>query len=82
MIMCLAWLQGERMVPELLAKSPSRRRRIARGSGRTEVDVSNMLVMFANMRSKMKELSKLMNMQGAAGELMHLLEGLDPRPYV
>ena len=72
MIMDLAWLQGERMVPELLAKSPSRRRRIARGSGRTEVDVSNMLVMFANMRSKMKELSKLMNMQGAAGELNSL----------
>lgn len=60
-------LQGEREVPELLAKSPSRRRRIARGSGRTDVEVSNMLAMFANMRSKMKDLSKLMNMNGAAG---------------
>lgn len=81
MIMDLAWLQGERMVPELLAKSPSRRRRIARGSGRTEVDVSNMLVMFANMRSKMKELSKLMNMQGAAGELNSLFNSdLKPPP--
>ena len=54
-------------MPELLAKSPSRRRRIARGSGRTDVEVSNMLAMFANMRSKMKDLSKLMNMNGAAG---------------
>ena len=64
----LCWyVQGEREVPELLAKSPSRRRRIARGSGRTDVEVSNLLAMFANMRSKMKDLSKLMNMNGAAG---------------
>ena len=58
--------QAERETPELLAKAPSRRRRIARGSGHAEMDVSNMLAMFANMRSKMQDLSKLMNMSGAA----------------
>ena len=48
-------------------KSLSRRRRIARGSGRAEVDVSNMLASFANMRSKVRDLSKLMKMSGANG---------------
>ena len=59
-------------MPDILARSPSRRRRIARGSGRTEVDVSNLLAMFASMRGKMKDLSKLMNMNGAAGAVLGL----------
>ena len=60
-------LQHEREQPECLVKSLSRRRRIARGSGRAEVDVSNMLASFANMRSKVRDLSKLMKMSGANG---------------
>ena len=60
-------LQNEREQPECLVKSLSRRRRIARGSGRAEVDVSNMLASFANMRSKVRDLSKLMKMGGANG---------------
>ena len=58
-------IQYEREQPECLVKSLSRRRRIARGSGRAEVDVSNMLASFANMRSKVRDLSKLMKMSGA-----------------
>ena len=63
----LMTLQHEREQPECLVKSLSRRRRIARGSGRAEVDVSNMLASFANMRSKVRDLSKLMKMSGANG---------------
>lgn len=58
----------EREQPELLAKTPSRRRRIARGSGKTEVDVSGLLTAYAGMRSRMGQLSKMMKMSGAAGE--------------
>ncbi len=61
------FVQNEREQPECLVKSLSRRRRIARGSGRAEVDVSNMLASFANMRSKVRDLSKLMKMSGANG---------------
>ena len=59
--------QYEREQPQCLVKSLSRRRRIARGSGRTEVDVSNMLASFANMQSKVRDLSKLMKMSGVNG---------------
>ena len=54
----------EREQPELLAKTPSRRRRIARGSGKTEVDVSGLLTAYAGMRSRMGQLSKMMKMSG------------------
>ena len=62
----------EREDPELLASTPSRRRRIARGSGRKEVDVSNMIARFSQMRSKMKDMSRMMNMSGAKGQLQSL----------
>ena len=62
----------EREDPELLASTPSRRRRIARGSGRKEVDVSNMIARFSQMRSKMKDMSRMMNMSGAKGQLQYL----------
>jgi len=63
----------ERENPDLLAKTPSRRRRIARGSGRTEVDVSGLLQSFTGMRARMNQLSKMMRSQG--GALSH-----SPRP--
>ena len=56
--------------PELLAKSASRRRRIARGSGRTEADVSALIGTFSGMRARMTELTKLMRMGGNAGLLL------------
>ena len=62
-------LQYEREQPQCLVKSLSRRRRIARGSGRAEVDVSNMLASFTNMQAKVRDLSKLMKMSGANGAL-------------
>ena len=58
----------EREQPELLAATPSRRRRIARGSGRKEVDVSNLIGRFTAARSMVQNYSKMMKMQGARGE--------------
>lgn len=58
----------ERETPELLAKSPSRRRRIARGSGRKDLDVSNMIGQFTAARSMVQNMSKMMKMQGAKGQ--------------
>ncbi|EIE18517.1 signal recognition particle protein [Coccomyxa subellipsoidea C-169] len=56
----------ERTNPDLLAKTASRRRRIARGAGRIEVDVTNMIGTFGGMRAKMQSLSKMMKMGGGA----------------
>lgn len=61
----------ERETPELLAKTPSRRRRIARGSGRKDLDVSTMIGQFTAARSMVQNMSKMMKMQGAKGELCH-----------
>ena len=49
---------GERQDPDLLAKSPGRRRRIAKGSGHGERDVQEMLRKFQQMRSMMQKFSK------------------------
>ncbi|MDJ0555607.1 MAG: signal recognition particle protein [Microcoleaceae cyanobacterium MO_207.B10] len=48
----------ERKNPELLAKSPSRRRRIARGSGYAEKDVSKLVSDFQKMRSLMQQMGQ------------------------
>ncbi len=48
----------ERQNPELLAKTPSRRRRIARGSGYAEKDVSKLVSDFQRMRSLMQQMGK------------------------
>ncbi len=50
----------ERKNPDLLASSPSRRRRIARGSGYREVDVSDLVNKFQKMRNMMQ----MMQMMG------------------
>ena len=57
----------ERSKPELLAKSASRRRRIARGSGRTEAQVNDLLATFTQMRVQMKTMSKMMAQSGQMG---------------
>ena len=46
----------ERKNPDLLAKSPSRRRRIAQGSGHGESDVSKLVSNFTRMRSMMQQM--------------------------
>jgi signal recognition particle subunit SRP54 len=56
----------ERVKPELLARVPARRRRIARGSGRTEQDVAELLSRFTAIKSQMKTLSSIMG--GMMGE--------------
>ena len=47
----------ERSNPDLLAKSPDRRRRIAKGSGFQERDVSKLVTDFTRMRSMMQQMS-------------------------
>lgn len=54
----------EREAPELLLKSPSRRRRVAEGSGRTEEDVSDMLSQFAAMRVQVTNMGRMMKLSG------------------
>ncbi|MFM2060694.1 MAG: signal recognition particle protein [Cyanobacteriota bacterium] len=48
----------ERKDPELLASSPSRRRRIASGSGYRESDVSKLVADFQKMRSLMQQMGQ------------------------
>ncbi len=48
----------ERKNPELLSGSPSRRRRIAKGSGHSERDVSDLVSKFQKMRNMMQQMGK------------------------
>jgi signal recognition particle subunit SRP54 len=48
----------ERRKPELLSSSPSRRRRIAKGSGFLEADVSKLVSDFQKMRTMMQQLGQ------------------------
>ncbi|MCL2923176.1 MAG: signal recognition particle protein, partial [Trichodesmium sp. MAG_R04] len=48
----------ERQNPEILARSPSRRRRIAGGSGYAEKDVSKLVSDFQRMRSLMQKMGQ------------------------
>jgi len=48
----------ERRDPDLLASSPSRRRRIAKGSGYREGDVSMLVSEFQKMRSMMQQMGR------------------------
>jgi hypothetical protein len=59
--------KAERTRPELLAKGASRRRRVARGSGRSEAQVSELLSTFTQMRVQMKTMSKMMAQAGGMG---------------
>jgi signal recognition particle subunit SRP54 len=58
----------ERKNPELLSSSPSRRRRIARGSGYQDKDVSKLVSDFQKMRTMMQQMgSGQMGMPGMGG---------------
>ncbi|WP_414528349.1 signal recognition particle protein [Nodularia chucula] len=48
----------ERQDPDLLASSPSRRRRIAKGSGYRETDVSKLVADFQKMRTLMQQMGQ------------------------
>jgi signal recognition particle subunit SRP54 len=56
----------ERKDPDLLAKSPNRRRRVAKGSGFDEKDVSKLITDFTRMRSMMKQMG-MGNFPGMGG---------------
>ena len=54
----------EREKPELIAESYSRRRRVARGAGRSDADVVALVGVFAAMRAKVQDMSRLMKIAG------------------
>lgn len=56
----------ERGNPDLLASTPNRRRRIAKGCGYTESDVSKLIAEFTRMRSMMQQMS-MGNFPGMGG---------------
>jgi signal recognition particle subunit SRP54 len=56
----------ERANPDLLASTPSRRRRIAKGCGYSESDVSKLIAEFTRMRSMMQQMS-MGNFPGMGG---------------
>jgi signal recognition particle GTPase len=52
----------ERSNPQLLVSSPSRRRRIAEGCGRSEADVAELMAAFAQMKAQASNMGKLMKL--------------------
>ncbi|MEM7760171.1 MAG: signal recognition particle protein [Cyanobacteria bacterium P01_A01_bin.40] len=59
--------QAEKADPDLLAQSPSRRRRVAKGSGFEEKDVSRLVKDFSKMRSMMQNMGRGMPGMGMPG---------------
>lgn len=57
----------ERENPQLLSQSPSRRRRVAKGSGHQEKDVSRLVSDFTRMRSMMQQMSMGGGLPGMPG---------------
>ncbi|MEL6929400.1 MAG: signal recognition particle protein [Cyanobacteria bacterium J06600_6] len=57
--------KAEKADPDLLAQSPSRRRRVAKGSGFNEKDVSKLVKDFSKMRSMMQNMGR--GMPGMGG---------------
>ena len=61
--------EEERSKPELLAAQPSRRRRVASGSGHQPADVDKVLADFQRMRGLMKQMSTGGGLPGMEGGL-------------
>jgi hypothetical protein len=55
-------LLQERQNPQLLISSPSRRRRVAEGSGRSEQDVAELMGAFTQMKAQTSQMSKIMKL--------------------
>ncbi|CAM8968255.1 unnamed protein product [Rhodiola kirilowii] len=66
----------EREKPELLAESPTRRKRVAQASGKTEQQVSQLVAQLFQMRVRMKNLLGVMESGGAIPALSNLQESL------
>jgi signal recognition particle subunit SRP54 len=56
-VMIQSMTQEERANPDLLSKTPSRRRRIAKGCGYSERDVGQLIGEFMRMRNMMKQMA-------------------------
>ena len=76
--------KAERSDPELLAKSPDRRRRVAKGSGYQERDVSKLVSDFTRMRTMMQQMGQggmpAMPGMGGMGDMFGGMGGGNPRP--
>lgn len=59
---------AERMNPDLI--DGSRRKRLAAGSGRTIVEVNNLMKQFSDMRKMMKKMNKMGGAKAALGNMM------------
>ncbi|MGL5833378.1 MAG: signal recognition particle protein [Waterburya sp.] len=59
--------KAEKADPDLLSQSPSRRRRVAKGSGFNEKDVSKLVQDFTKMRSMMQNMGRGMPGMGMPG---------------
>jgi signal recognition particle subunit SRP54 len=59
----------ERKQPNLLSSSPSRRRRIAKGSGHQEKDVGKLVSDFTKMRTMMQQMGRGGGLPGMGGGL-------------
>ena len=73
---------GERRDPDLLASSPSRRRRIASGAGYKESDVSKLVNDFQKMRSLMQQMGQggIPGMPGMFGGMGNPMAAAGNRP--
>jgi signal recognition particle subunit SRP54 len=72
---CCASLQ-ERANPQLLVSSPSRRRRVAQGSGRSEQEVTELMSAFTQMKSQASNMSKLMKLGQGGGDNDKIMQEL------
>ena len=76
--------KAERSDPELLAKSPDRRRRVAKGSGYQERDVSKLVSDFTRMRTMMQQMGQggmpAMPGMGGMGDMFGGMGGGNARP--
>ena len=68
--------KDERSNPDLLAQSPSRRRRVASGSGFQERDVSKLIKDFTRMRSMMQQMGQGMPGMGGGMPGMPSMPGM------
>jgi hypothetical protein len=61
-LLLILLLLQERANPQLLISSPSRRRRVAEGSGRSEQDVAELMGAFTQMKAQTSQMSKIMKL--------------------
>eukprot|EP00192_Tetraselmis_astigmatica_P002750 CAMPEP_0117671428 /NCGR_PEP_ID=MMETSP0804-20121206/13326_1 /TAXON_ID=1074897 /ORGANISM="Tetraselmis astigmatica, Strain CCMP880" /LENGTH=569 /DNA_ID=CAMNT_0005479883 /DNA_START=21 /DNA_END=1730 /DNA_ORIENTATION=+ len=82
-----AMTEEERSDPDLIASTPSLRRRIAKDSGFPEDKVVEMISTFAALRMQMQTMSRMMAIKGGDMDMMSdeemlnsTLQGMGPRP--